>query len=98
MNTQKSKTKEHADSQRNLAKEQKQQLKAEKKLRSKGELKLLEKEQKVQTQLNDLLFQQSLVREKLQAEMELQWSQTMAADLSRAVSLSESSSVRLSGC
>eukprot|EP01096_Ripella_sp_DP13-Kostka_P010036 TRINITY_DN3904_c0_g1_i1.p1 TRINITY_DN3904_c0_g1~~TRINITY_DN3904_c0_g1_i1.p1 ORF type:complete len:1241 (+),score=594.99 TRINITY_DN3904_c0_g1_i1:247-3969(+) len=77
----------HADKQKNRSKEQKLQLKEAKKIRTKNELKLMEKEHKVELQLNDLVITQMQLLEKQISDQDLIWRHTQTNNDDRCLEL-----------
>lgn len=73
-------TKAHLNTQKTLVKDQKQQLKQQRKALPKNELKMLEKEQKIQLQVNERLHSHFLLRESTFREIKLEWSQQAEFD------------------
>ena len=72
--------KAHLANQKQLLKEQKLKLKQSKKGTSASGFKNMKKEQKVEIQLNDLLYTLSTVREQKFAEIQLEWSNNTSYD------------------
>lgn len=71
--------KSHGDAQKELMKDHKVNLKEKKRIQTKAEIKMLLKEQKVELELNEILFTGEQDRDKLQKEQALLWSQYLAS-------------------
>ena len=88
-------TKNHLDSQKNRGKDQKNEIKDSKRKLNKNELKLLEKQHRVELQINELFFQKAQDRARIFKEQEISWTQQKDQNKNKHAELQQSQQMEL---